>query len=59
MDRRLLRLMRGRFRQDSFLRQRDPEGIPPLVSAFPAANMNGRRIMVTVKELLDAQERLG
>jgi uncharacterized protein (TIGR03067 family) len=30
--------------------ERDPEGIPLLVSAFPAANMNGRRTQVTAIE---------
>jgi hypothetical protein len=35
--------VRRRFQQDSLLRERDPEGISLLVSAFPAANSNGSR----------------
>ena len=37
------RSVRRRFRRDLLLRDRDPEGIPLYVSAFPAANMNGSR----------------
>ena len=35
------RVVRGQFRHDSLLRERRPEGIPLLVSAFQAANIIG------------------
>ena len=35
------RIVRRRFRQDSLLRERRPEGIPLPVSAFHAANIIG------------------
>jgi hypothetical protein len=44
LDRRLHPLVRGPFRQDSFLRERYPQAIPLLVSACPAANITESRV---------------